>query len=378
MKRAVCILSVVCLMAISLGAVSAIAKTYPVTMAWAPTHIITKNAYLDYAKAVNAASKGEIELEVYTGGSMLPPKETLKGVASNVAVLGMCTGAYTPADLPLSNVINDISFINKDATAAAFAVTEINFFNPDVQKEWAKNGVVFGGGYSTPIYHFITTTEFKTAADVKGKKIRTAGGAQADFVQSLGGVPVSMPFSDIYSGMERGSLDGTMADATALSVGAKLWEVAKSVNLIPMGTHTSGATWIYNQGFWSGLSPAQRRLLFDQMALAVVRMQLDYERTAASALEGSKKRNLAVIEPDETMQKALADFKDGFVKGLPKDAMETRKVADPTALIQQYLTVLDKWEKLIAGVDRTNEAALLELLKKEVYDKLDEKTYGVK
>jgi TRAP-type C4-dicarboxylate transport system substrate-binding protein len=353
------------------------AKTYPASMWLAPTHIITVNGYTNWAIAVKKATNGEIDFEVYVGGSLLPAKETLKGVADGVAVVGMIAAAYTPTLMPLDNIINDLAFTNENAMAAAFAVTELKFTHPNFHAEYANNGLVFGGGYSTPLYHFLCTSEIKSKDDVAGKKIRTVGMAFVRFIKEAGGVPVSVPFTEIYSGMERGSLDCTMADSTALSSGAKLWEVTKSINTLPLGTQLSGATWIYNKDFWKGLSAKHRRLLLDESAVAFVRLQLDYDRQVASAEKGSMDRGITFIEPDESLKSLKKDFSEIFIKTLPKVSMEDRKVTDPSDIIQKYLKLVNKYVEILSKVDTMDEAALVDIAKREIFNKVDEKSYGL-
>lgn len=47
-------------------------------------------------------------------------------------------------------------------------------------------------------------------------KFRTAGAAQVAWVESIGGIPVCVPFSDVYTGMQRGSIDCALVDLTTL------------------------------------------------------------------------------------------------------------------------------------------------------------------
>lgn len=359
-------------------AMSVNAETYQINVGWAPSHIITKNAYTDFASSVEAASDGDITFEVFTGGSLLSTKDTLGGVANNVAVAGMITGAYLPADLPLDNTGADMAFVADNPIAAAFAWTELNLTNQKLQDEWKKNGVVFGGGYSTPVYNFICTSEVKSAADAKGKKFRTAGAAHVRFIEHLGGVPVSVSFSEVYTGLQRGSLDCAMSDPTALVSGFKIAEVAKYVTTIPLGVHFSGAAWAYNPDFWQSLSEEHRRLLFDEMALAQARMQIDYNAQVDQNLQGGQEQGVSLVEPDATLNAKLDEFKSSYVSTLPAVSMENRKVADPTDIIQGYVELEDKWKELLGGVDNTDANALAALLKTEVFDKIDTASYGTK
>ena len=46
-------------------------------------------------------------------------------------------------------------------------------------------------------------------------------------------------------------------------------------------------------------------------------------------------------------------------------------------VINDYKASVAKWEKLFAGVDPMDEQKRYEILKKELFDKVDVKTYGL-
>ena len=343
---------------------------------WAPSHIITKNGYTDMAESLEEASGGAFTLEVFTGGSLVDVKGTLKGVADGIAQVGFVTGAYLPSDLPLNNVIADLAFVADDAIAAAFAMTEVSFTQPRLQKEWTDNGVLFAGGYSTPVYNFICTQAVETLEDVKGLKIRSAGAAHVRWLEHVGAVPVSVPFSEVYTGLQRGSIDCAMSDPTALISGFKIAEVAKFVTQLPMGTHTSGATYVLNPSWWAGLEAGEQEMLFDQFALAIARMEIDYEAKVNENIEGGKEMGVAFVTPAPELQAELDTFNAEYVVSLAKVSMESRGVEDPSDLITAYLEAESRWKERLATIDRTDDKALADLLNAEVFKKIDLANYG--
>ena len=46
-------------------------------------------------------------------------------------------------------------------------------------------------------------------------KIRTLGGAQDSVIKALGGVPVQIPAPDLYTALQRGTVDGTIMAYTS-------------------------------------------------------------------------------------------------------------------------------------------------------------------
>tara|TARA_R110002110_G_scaffold206054_1_gene418207 strand:- start:785 stop:1918 length:1134 start_codon:yes stop_codon:yes gene_type:complete len=362
------------------SATMAMAETRLTASMWAsPTHILTVQNFTNFTQSVESASEGGIKFNLHIGGALLPANGTLAGVENGVADLGSVIGAYTPADLPFSNVLNDASLIVSNSMAAAFALAELHFSNATLQEEWAKNGVVYGGAFSTPVYVFACVPDVREAADLKGLKVRTAAGSHVDFMKTLGAVPVSVPITEVYTGLERGSVDCVMTDATNLSTGYKLWEVAKSVTILPMGTHTSGAAWVYNRDSWQSLSADERRLLLNQMALAMVRCQLDYNRQETQAFEGSWERDLTKIEPGDTLKQAFENFSTAYISGLAESSASARSISaeESRTLIDAFVEGYKRWDGLLSNVDQTDEAGLVDLLTREVYSKVDENAYGL-
>ena len=356
-------------------ALPAAADTYIATNWLTPVHILNEQPYQRFAADLAAATDGAMTFEVYSSGSLVPARATMQGIRDGVAQLGVVYPGYTPSELPVNNVLNDLVFTADDALAAALAYTEVGINHPSVQGEWGANGGIFLGGYSTPVYNFICMEPVRTTEDAAGKKVRVAGGAQTAWVESLGGVPVSVPIGDVYSGLSRGSIDCTLSDPTNLDKGNKFWEVAKSVTTLPMGV-VIGATYVVNPGFWQGLEEGERQTLLDHMALGLARTQVTYAADVAAAIEGSRERGLEIIEPDAALSEALAAFQSEFVADLPARSAEERGIADPGELVSAFVAAQAAWKERLSGIDRTDPEAVAGLIRAEIYGKLDLSTFG--
>ncbi|NVK20587.1 MAG: C4-dicarboxylate TRAP transporter substrate-binding protein [Methylocystaceae bacterium] len=344
---------------------------------WVPeSHVITQNFFTEFSKNVNEKTKGNINFEVYSAGALLPPKGTLDGVKSGIAQYGYIATAYQPALFPNANILNELAFVSKDPVAAAFASTEVSMLNPIIQKEYNGHDVVFGAGYSTMSYNFICSTPIRTIEDLKGKKIRTAGGAHVKWVSSLGAIPVSVSTSEMYSGLQRGSIDCSMADSTFLTSSFKLQEVAKFITNLNMGSHTSGGM-ILNKDFWKSRTVQERKILLDSLAESLANLEVNWEAEAQKAFIDAQKEGVEVIEASKEMKTVLDNFNKDYVANLAKNTSETRKATAPDQLIKEYLTVEEKWRKLLANIDRTDKAAVLGLLKSEIYNKISPNSYGL-
>ncbi|WP_199257999.1 C4-dicarboxylate TRAP transporter substrate-binding protein [Paracoccus binzhouensis] len=358
-----------------LGA-AALADSYQATNWMAPSHILNAVAYEPFVKEIAAATDNRVEFEVYSSGSLVPAPTTLQAIGDGVAQLGIVAASYTPSELPLSGLINDLAFLAVDDYAAAFALTEIGMLNPEMIAEYGRHDAVFLGGYSTPIYNFFCMKEISDPASVQGLKIRTAGTAQNEWIAFLGATPVAVPMTDVYTGLERGSLDCTLSDPTNLEFGYKFQEIVKHVNRLPQGA-SLGASYVLNRDFWSGLSPQDRRAILDLAGLALARSQVAYRQGVDSALKGAAERGVVISDPAPGMEAKLKEFQDGMLAGLAKRTMEQRGIDDPTPIIEEYLALTRKWTKLLEGVDRNDAEAIAWLVNEQIYSRVDEATFGV-
>ncbi len=339
------------------------------------THVLSEQGYIEWAKRVSEATGGAVTFKVFTGGSLLPPAASMQGVRDGVAQVGYHAGTYTPAELPITNVISDLSFGNPDPLVMAFASTEFAMFHPAMQEEWAKNGIVYGGGYATTPYHLMCRTEIASIEDFKGLKLRVPGGAWSRFAEYIGATTVSVPSSEMYTGLDSGSLDCAANAADALE-SFSLKDVVKSIVTLPLGVYFAGFEWGYNPSFWRSINDAQRKILFDEMAVAMVRIELKYQVDAAHATDNAAQLGVTVVTPTDDMQVSLNRFVVADLANVKQIAREKRGIDNPDLLINDFLAVVTKWGSLLQDVDRTDETALTKLVKREIYDKIDPSSYG--
>lgn len=330
----------------------------------------------DFANLARKGSNGDLDFEIYPGGALLPAKGTLEGIQRGVAQIANITAAYIPSKMPMDFVIADMSFVASDQLALAFAKTEVTFFNELMQAELSGLDVVFGTGFSIGIYNIICGFEAVSIDDFKGRKIRTSSDAQVGFVNAIGGVAVSAPANEIYTGIQRGTLDCTAGTPLFLTDFFKLSEVAKSVYKIPLGSNANGG-YYFNQDFWTDRTLEERRMLLDSLASATARSMVEWAGNVDNAWKVSAEAGVALNEPEGAGLDVLSSFKEEFVANLANSAVEKRGIEDPTPLIEDLTTSIEKWEGLLAGVDRSDVDAVAALLKKEIFDKVDVNSYGL-
>lgn len=340
-------------------------------------HPLAKYGYTEWAGLVKELSGGDLSAQVFTGTVLLAPRATLQGIRDNVVQVGHHAAIYTPSDLPVANAVQELGFNYSDPVTAIFAVADFSMHNPAQLAEWDRHGIVYLGAYATPPYILMCADPVRNLAELKGKRIRTAGSAVSAWVEEAGGIPVNVSSSEMYTGLERGTLDCATNAANDL-VDRSLMEVARHTTLLPTGMYWSGPNWGVNRGFWSGLDDAQRSAMMQASARSMARMIINYTAQADAALEVAREKGGNVYQPEADLAASVEEFRARTLDGVYDKAAGTYGLADGGAVIDEFRAVMDKWAGLLADVDTTDEDALSDLAMSVIYGDLDPASYGVK
>jgi TRAP-type C4-dicarboxylate transport system substrate-binding protein len=184
-----------------------------------------------YLTEVEKAGGGRIKFERYWSSSLVPARKELDGLNKKIVDIASVFIPYTPAELPLSNVA-PLPVINANVWVGETAFIELNEL-PAIQKELAKLKVKFLAPLSTSSQEVITNVPINSIDDFKGLKIR-ATGTNAEVLKGIGTVPVTMATAEMYTSMERGTIQGVLGSISSHG-DYKLHEVAKHLTMAGFG-----------------------------------------------------------------------------------------------------------------------------------------------
>lgn len=336
----------------------------------------SKWGYIDWAKTVKEMSDGELVPEVFTGTVLLAPRANLQGIRDNVVQVAHHAAIYTPSELPVANAVQELGFNYSDPLVAVFAVADFSMHNQTQLDEWKDKGVVYIGAYATPPYLLFCREPVRNLEELQGKRIRTAGSTVSLWVEEAGGIPVNVPSSEMYTGLERGTLDCASNAGNDL-IDRSLWEVADYTTMLPTGMYWSGPQWGVNPGFWSSLTDDQREVLMQASATGMARMSVNYSKRSEEALVEAQEKGHTVYEPEDDLMQSVVDYREKALKDVYKTAEEKYGLSNGKEVIDDFRATWDKWEDLLADVDRKDTEALAEIAKKEIYGDIDPATYGM-
>jgi len=153
-----------------------------------------------FVDKVNEKFKNYINIQLIGGPEVTPPFQLHEAVRSGVIDMCLTSCAYYPSLLWVGQTA---MFSNKDFREIA----KTNYF--EVMHELHKKvGLIWlGGATQRMTFHLFTNTHASGPHDFAGTKIRVFP-AFIPLTKALGAVPVNLPMGDIYTAMERGTVDG--------------------------------------------------------------------------------------------------------------------------------------------------------------------------
>ena len=344
---------------------------------WFPdTYPLVADGYMALAETLKEKSGGDLTMKVYTGDSVLPPGAHLSGLRDGIVDMTYHAGTYTPSDLPADNVLAALGISLNDSMVLTAAVADFYLNDPEMQEMFRKQGIVFLGSYASPSYALMCTSPVVSLADIAGKKIRMPSPVHAAWAASVGAAAVNVPSSEMFTGLEKGQLDCAANSPNDLK-SRSLWDVAKEVTLLNLGQYFAGWQYAMNKAAWSRLSMEQRQLLVDSISDNLVTLDIAFEQSVADALAEAGDHGVTIHQPGEDLQASLDTFVAKQMEPMALDVAAKLNVEGAGDLIARFKSVYNKWQGLLADVDRSDVGALQKIFHDEIYGKIDVSTYGL-
>jgi TRAP-type C4-dicarboxylate transport system substrate-binding protein len=290
----------------------------------APTYYHTVN-YQTWAAKVKEKTGGRMEVRVHPASSLYPGPELLPAVLDGRSEVGTVLAAYL-TDVLLEMGPLELPFMTSNMVEHKKAAMALRPFYTEML---AKKGLKLLSINTWPSQQMFSTAPIRTVADWKGKKIRVYGADTANITRLLGGAPVNIAFGDVYTALEKRTVDGAMTSATNAEP-MKFFEVAKFINY----WYIAGASqeWLVaNQKAWDALPKDLQQAVLD----AVKESNLeDKEWVDAIGFDSRIRKRLPelgmtiVDPPKEEIEKARALAKGAWETWLGRTGADGKRGLD--------------------------------------------------
>ena len=260
----------------------------------------------EYIENIQKMSNGEIEVEMFYSSSVVKSVETFDAAATGILDCDMTGGAYQTGKNPAFQFVGDIMG---------------GYSTPVQQLSW----LYYGGGrdaaqklynkYDMQLIGWIiygqeslaSTKPIRGFEDLKDWKFRSPPGMETKIFEKLGAKPIVMDFTEIFTALESGIIDGADASGLANNVGLGLYDIAKHTNF--PGFHSMPSDHLAcNKAVWDAMPDHHRTIMEVGMSDIALKSAMNFEKSNAEAAAALKAKGVEVSEwSAEDVQK----FRDG-------------------------------------------------------------------
>ncbi|PKN66003.1 MAG: C4-dicarboxylate ABC transporter substrate-binding protein [Deltaproteobacteria bacterium HGW-Deltaproteobacteria-15] len=174
---------------------------------WVPAdNVMHKDVFVPWAKMVEEKTAGKVKVTIYPSELLSKARDTYESVVNGTADIGFSHLGLNPGVFTVNQIFG-LPFLYPEAPEGSRIITEVYEKEPVLQSEF-KDVKLLWFMSSTMLRLHTATKPIRTLEDLKGMKIRTGGGPQAATLKTLGATPVAISPPDVYTALERGTVDG--------------------------------------------------------------------------------------------------------------------------------------------------------------------------
>ena len=270
---------------------------------WPPGFPVLQEGAERFAQNIKDMSNGRLDIKVYAGGELIPPLQTFDAVSQGTVEMGHGSAYYWAGKVPEAQFFSTVPF---GMTARGMNAWLYDGGGLELWREVYKpfhvvpfplgnTGVQMGGWFNK---------EINSLDDIKGLKMRIPGLGGKVFAKA-GGNPILLAGSEVYTALERNTIDATEWIGPYHDQRLGLYRAAE--HYYYPGWHEPGTVLelTINQRAWDSL-PADLQAIVSNAAMAEnVRMLSEMEQKNMAALQELKDRPKVQIHrfPDDVLAK---------------------------------------------------------------------------
>ena len=248
---------------------------------------------------------GKFTLKLFYGDQLSKSKENLDGISIGAFEAAIFCASYHPGKNKPLNVL-DLPFLPLSDFGVMRKVHQAVYDHPAAQEAMAKWNAVIYMPAILPQYEYMGRGEPpQSVADFEGKRLRALGG-MGEAAKKLGATPSTMPASETYTALQRGTIDAIGFPYTYTFVSYKTEEISDWVTT-NMKLGTVNCPTVFNVDAWNALPDQYKELLNSLKDGAAAAMQAAYD---AQDVENVKRwKEEGKIQLVEIPEEEMAEFR---------------------------------------------------------------------
>ena len=286
---------------------------------WPPGFPVLQKGAERFADNIRAMSNGRLDIKVYAGGELIPPLQAFDAVSQGSVEMGHGSAYYWAGKVPEAQFFSTVPF---GMTARGMNAWLYDGGGLELWREIYKpfhvipfplgnTGVQMGGWFNK---------EINSLEDIQGLKMRIPG-LGGKVLAKAGGNPILLAGSEVYTALERNTIDATEWIGPYHDQRLGLYRAAK--HYYYPGWHEPGTVLelTINQRAWESL-PADLQAIISNAAQAEnLRMLSEMEQKNMSALDELRKREGIEIHrfPNEVLSRLKTLTNETLIEEAERD-----------------------------------------------------------
>ena len=230
----------------------------------------------EFVEDVETMSGGDIDIEMFYSASVVDSAETFDAAASGILDCDMTNGSYQTGKNPAFQFVAD-TMGGYDTPLQYHAWINFGGGREQIQELYDAHGMTFVGAHIGGQESLVSTAPLAGPDDLTNWKFRSPPGMESEIFASLGAKPVVMDFTEIFTALETGIIDGADASSLANNASTGLYDIGKHTTF--PGFHSMSSDHLAcRTEVWEAMSEAHRAIIeaaeknlaFDLMALTLV------------------------------------------------------------------------------------------------------------
>ena len=241
---------------------------------FAPEQLSGKLA-TEFIENIQTMSGGEIQVEMFYSSSVTKSVESFDAAATGIIDCDMTGGAYQTGKNPAFQFVGDIMG-GYDTPYQQLSWLYYGGGLEAAQQLYNKFGMELIGWWVPGQESLSSSKPIRNADDFKDWKFRSPPGLETKIFEKLGAKPIVMDFTEIFTALESGIIDGADAAGIANNVGLGLYDIVKHTNY--PGFHSMPSDHLAcNKTVWDGMPEKHRKIISVAMESLALRTAMRTE-----------------------------------------------------------------------------------------------------
>lgn len=228
-----------------------------------------------WAEEIERASEGRITHEIFYSDGLVPQTEILDAFTSGLVNAAILSGGYHASQLPMwvnLGSVHDLDFSARWTPANQIElVGQLLDEFPEMEQQLSQYNIKYMHLHPVGPHNLMGSKPVNSVENLRGLRIRTYGTGIPRMFEAAGGIPVSLPFGEVYSALSAGSVDAAYTGVDNFR-SISLNEIADHLTIFgEFGSSPligSGLSTVIALDLWESLSAADQAIFHEANRVA--------------------------------------------------------------------------------------------------------------